>query len=94
MSRAIEVAEAVYASIESQAARVGLSPTELLTQDYGAPNGRCTPDAGTSGTPTVRLIDRVADLIGSLDSGRTDLSARHDDVIAEGLEEEHRGGRP
>lgn len=84
MSRQVELSDPVYAALEEAAAAVGTTPAGWIA-------ARVTPTpAAEPGQPPRTLADELADYIGAVSSGHSDLSERVSEIYGEAVMEKHR----
>jgi hypothetical protein len=99
MSRNVELPDDVYARVEQHAAAAGMTVVEWIAA--GAPRlvqGTGEQFEGKNEMPqdqqeTRTMADRLAGRIGTMRSGRSDLSERGRELFIEGLLEKKRMGR-
>lgn len=96
MSRMIELPDDVYARIEEAASTSGNSVAETIASRFPAPapqltsaNGSEQPGPNGTGQQPRTLADEFTDLVGLIDSGRTDLFQRTGERFSEGLWEKY-----
>jgi hypothetical protein len=78
-----------FAALEEAASACGTTPEGWIAANL-PPVLAMQP--GSKGLPSTTLAERFAALVGGFRSGRDDLSERHSELFAEGMEEKRRTG--
>ncbi|MFL5331232.1 MAG: hypothetical protein ACJ8C4_20265 [Gemmataceae bacterium] len=87
MSHSIDLPDEVFAAVQKEAESMGTSPAEAIAAKF-VKNGEHSLQ--TTPRPGQTMRERLADIIGSVASGRSDGSERAGELFTDYVEEEHR----